>query len=209
MDIFEKLANLRKNTGPALPPGPPQFLLIGLGNPGKQYDNTRHNAGFDAVDTAAQKAGVTIDNIKFKSLTKEAAIGGKKVLFMKPGTFMNLSGNAVVEAMNFYKIPMQNIIVFCDDVNFPVAKVRIRPSGSDGGHNGLKNIIYLTGSNSFPRVRIGVGQKPHPAYDLADWVLGQFDKKEQEELAKVYQNAYNMVEIIVTQGVQAAMAKYN
>ena len=150
------------------------YIVVGLGNPGRQYENTRHNCGFDAIDKLAYKHNFDIKKLRFKSLTGECRIGSSKCLVMKPSTFMNLSGQAVVEAMNFYKIPPENVIVIFDDISLDVGKMRIRRKGSDGGHNGMKNIIYLSGSDMFPRIKLGVGKKPHPEYDLKDWVLGKF-----------------------------------
>ena len=150
------------------------YIIAGLGNPGSQYDLTRHNAGFMAVDKIAEEYKVKVDRIKFKSLCNTFEMKGKKVLLMKPQTFMNLSGQSITEAMNFYKVPIENVIIICDDISLEPSKLRIRRKGSDGGHNGLKNIIYLSGKDTFPRIRVGVGQKPHPDYNLADWVLQNF-----------------------------------
>ena len=155
-NLFSKKADV--------PAGPVDFLIVGLGNPGKEYDNTRHNAGFMAVDRIAGELGVKIDRLKFKSLCGDGMLAGHRVLLMKPSTFMNLSGQAVQEAAAFYKIPMERVLVFLDDISLEPGHVRIRRKGTDGGHNGLKNIIYLTGSDQFPRVKIGVGAKPHPDY---------------------------------------------
>ena len=163
-----------KNTFPSIkaPVGAVEFLIVGLGNPGEKYSATRHNVGFCAVDLIAEKTGARVDRLKFKSLCGDAMLGGKRVLLMKPQTFMNNSGEAVAEAMRFYKIPVENIIVISDDISLNPGKLRIREKGSAGGHNGLKNIIYLIGKDTFPRIKIGVGAKPHKDYDLADWVLG-------------------------------------
>ena len=141
-------------------------MIVGLGNPGKQYENTRHNAGFLAVDTIAQKHHTDIKRIKFKGLVGECSLGGKKALLLKPSTFMNLSGQSVREAMQFYKLPPEKVLVIFDDINLEPGKLRIRRrKGSDGGHNGMKNIIYLAGSDQFPRIKLGVGKKPHPDYN--------------------------------------------
>lgn len=172
-----------------IPTGTVEFLIVGLGNPGPKYEYTRHNAGFLTINTLAQKLGVQIDRMKFKSLCADAMMGGKRVLLMKPQTFMNNSGEAVREAMNFYKIPPENILVIFDDISLPVGKLRIRPKGSAGGHNGIKSIIQHSGSENFPRVKVGVGAKPNPGWDLADWVLSEFSKEEREILAKTAQVA--------------------
>ena len=155
-------------------PGPIDFLIVGLGNPGKPYENTRHNAGYLALDRLAGDLGCEIRRIRFKGLTGEARLGDQKVLLLKPTTFMNLSGQSVQEAMAFYHLPPERTLILFDDINLDPGRLRVRRKGSDGGHNGMKNIIYLTGSDQFPRVKIGVGQKPHPDYDLADWVLSAF-----------------------------------
>ena len=189
--------------------GPPDWLIVGLGNPGAKYDGTRHNIGFAALDILAGSMGVSPDRLKFKSLCAQGTLGGQKVLLMKPSTFMNLSGQAVCEAAAFYKLPMERVLVLCDDINLPVGKLRIRVKGSDGGHNGLKNIIYLSGSDAFPRVRIGVGQKPHPDYDLADWVLGKFSSDDRKILAGLLENIPDICALIAAGDPQKAMSRYN
>ena len=177
-DIFDLFKKIEKTPAPT---GEPiTHLIVGLGNPGKEYTFTRHNAGFMTLDYAAEKLGIKVDRAKFKALVGDGMIGKHRVLLMKPQTYMNLSGEAVVEAAAFYKIPMENIIVICDDINLAPGKVRLRRKGSDGGQRGLRSIITLSGSDEFPRIRMGVGAKPHPDYDLADWVLGQIPKEEQE-----------------------------
>ncbi len=190
-------------------PGPVEFLLVGLGNPGKQYENTRHNAGFMAVDTIAQKHHVEIKRIKFKGTVAECSLAGKKVLLLKPSTYMNLSGQSVQEAMNFYKLPPEKVLILFDDINLDPGKLRIRRKGSDGGHNGMKNIIYLSGSDQFPRIKLGVGKKPHPDYNLADWVLSRFSQKEQKELELALENAAAAAELIVRGEIDRAMNLYN
>ena len=145
-----------------VPAGPVEFLIVGLGNPGRQYENTRHNAGFITLDVIAEKAGARVDRIKFKGLCGEGMLGGKKVLFLKPSTFMNLSGQSVQEAMSFYKLPPEKVLVIFDDISLDPGKLRIRRKGSDGGHNGIKNIIYLSGKDTFPRIKMGVGKSPTP-----------------------------------------------
>ena len=190
-------------------PGPVEFLLVGLGNPGKQYENTRHNAGFMAVDTIAQKHHVEIKRIKFKGTVAECSLAGKKVLLLKPSTYMNLSGQSVQEAMNFYKLPPEKVLILFDDINLDPGKLRIRRKGSDGGHNGMKNIIYLSGSDQFPRIKLGVGKKPHPDYNLADWVLSRLSQQEQKELELALENAAAAAELIVRGEIDRAMNLYN
>lgn len=206
-DIFELLRSLKSST-PA-PTGAVEWLIVGLGNPEKKYDCTRHNIGFAAIDTIAAKLGVRVDRQKFKSLCGDCTIAGKRVLLMKPTTYMNLSGQAVQEAVAYYKLPLEQVIVLSDDVSLDVGRLRIRAKGSDGGHNGLKNIIYLTGKDSFPRVRIGVGQKPHPDYDLADWVLGRFGDDERKVLLPLLDNILPACELIIKGETHEAMNKYN
>ncbi len=186
-----------------------EYIVVGLGNPGKQYDNTRHNAGFNAVDRLCEKYDVQMKKIRFKSTTGECRIEEKKCLIMKPSTYMNNSGQAVVEAMNFYKIDPANVIIIFDDISLDVGKMRIRQKGSDGGHNGMKNIIYLSGSDMFPRIKIGVGKKPHPGYDLKDWVLSRFSASDDKLLKDIYDNTISAVEYIVSGDIQKAMANYN
>ena len=186
-----------------------EFMIVGLGNPGKQYENTRHNAGFMALDTIAEKHHGEVKRIKFKGLIGECRIAGKKVLLLKPSTFMNLSGQSVQEAMKFYKLLPEQVLILFDDINLEPGKLRVRRKGSDGGHNGMKNIIYLSGSDQFPRVKIGVGQKPHPDYNLADWVLSKFTSKDLEALRPALENAAAAAEIIVGGDVDRAMNLYN
>lgn len=157
-------------------------IVVGLGNPGKQYEGTRHNVGFDALLAVSEGVGARPNLSRFHALVSDGMIGAHRVLFMMPETFMNLSGVAVSEAANFYKIPPENILVLCDDISFEVGRMRLRQKGSAGGHNGLKSIIEKLGSDAFARLKIGVGQKPHPDYDLADWVLGRFSDADREIL---------------------------
>ncbi|MBQ1928850.1 MAG: aminoacyl-tRNA hydrolase [Acutalibacteraceae bacterium] len=185
------------------------FLIVGLGNPGREYENTRHNAGFMVVDEIARKLDVKIDRLKFKSLYTIADYKDKKIMLLKPQTFMNLSGEAVVEALQFYKLDIKNTVVICDDINFDVGKLRIRAKGSDGGQNGLKNIIYLSGRNDFARVRVGIGKKPHPDYDLAKWVLSNFKNDEAEPLNTAIKNASSAALMIVDGEIDNAMNRFN
>lgn len=191
------------------PPGPVEYLIVGLGNPGAKYDGTRHNAGFMALDYIAEKAGVRVDRLKFKGLCAPAVVGGKRVLLLKPGTYMNLSGQSVVEAMSFYKLPPERVIVLYDDISFPPGKLRIRLRGSDGGQNGMKNIIYLSGSDAFPRVRLGTGDRPDPRWDLADWVLSRFTEQERKLFSEAVEHANEAVTLMVQGNAAEAMNKYN
>ena len=184
---------------------PITHLVVGLGNPGDKYFYTRHNAGFLAMDYISQKCGAAVNRSKFKALVGEATIAGKRVLLMKPQTFMNVSGEAVVEAARFYKIPIENIVVLSDDVNLDVGRMRVRKSGSDGGQKGLRSIINLMGSNEFPRIRFGVGQKPHPDYDMADWVLGTFSETDKKALFECFATSYEGLERILCGDVDGAM----
>ncbi len=185
------------------------YIIVGLGNPGLRYSGTRHNAGFAAVDRLAEKHGCEI-NKKFKNaLTAEIKICDKRCLLVKPQTFMNLSGEAVVPIAKFYKVPPENIIIIFDDVEFDVGKIRIRRNGSHGGHNGMKNIIGLSTSTEFPRIKIGVGKKPHPDYDLATWVLGKIDLSLSDVFNKTLDRAAAAAEEIVAVGIDSAMNKYN
>ncbi|MFA5659419.1 MAG: aminoacyl-tRNA hydrolase [Oscillospiraceae bacterium] len=205
MDIFKRLKGL---SSPALT-GAVEFLIVGLGNPGAQYENTRHNAGFMAADMLAGKHNIKINRLKFKSLCGDAVISSKKCLIMKPQTYMNNSGQAIVEAMRFYKIPIENILVIYDDISLEPSQLRIRRKGTDGGHNGIKSIIYLTGKDTFPRIKIGVGKKPHPQYNLADWVLSSFKKDEEKPLTEALEKVAFAVELIISGKTDEAMNKFN
>lgn len=185
------------------------YIIVGLGNPGREYENTRHNCGFDAVDKLAEDVGCQIKKLRFKSLTGECRIGSKKCLIMKPSTYMNLSGEAVVQAINFYKIDPSKVIVIFDDISLDAGKMRIRMKGSDGGHNGMKNIIYLTGSDMFPRIKLGVGKKPHPDYDLKDWVLGKFSTSDRKLIDEVLDKAVEAVKLMVEDKPSEAMQRFN
>ncbi len=191
------------------PSGPPEFIIVGLGNPGKKYELTRHNAGFLFADLLADKNNASINKIQFKSVTANINISGHRCLLIKPQTFMNNSGEAVKQAASFYKIPPENIIVVFDDISLPCGKMRIRRKGSDGGHNGIKSIIYLLNSDKFPRIKLGVGEKPHPDYDLADWVLSSFKKTELDELRVAAENACKAVEMMVQGNIDGAMSNFN
>ena len=185
------------------------WLVVGLGNVGDQYEGTRHNVGFRVVDELAERAGVPVQKLKYRALTNTAEVGGEKVLLMKPVTFMNLSGEAVRPAADFYKIDPDHVLVISDDVSLPVGKLRIRRSGSAGGHNGLKDIIRHLGTDHFPRVKVGVGEKPHPDYDMADWVLGKFQGEDKKIIDQAVEKAADAVELLLRQGVDKAMSRYN
>lgn len=185
------------------------WLIVGLGNLGEEYEGTRHNAGFEVVDLLAKELGVRVQRLKFKALTATAEIGEQKVLLMKPTTYMNLSGEAVEQAASFYKVPPQRVLVISDEVALPPGKLRIRASGSAGGHNGLKNIIAHLHSEEFPRIRIGVGSKPHPDYDMVDWVLGRPQGEDRKALDQAEKKAAEAIEVILKNGLERAMEKYN
>lgn len=189
--------------------GKVEYIVAGLGNPGREYENTRHNMGFLAVDVIAKKLGFVMKKLKFQALCGDALVAGKRVLFIKPSAYMNKSGESVRDAMQFYKVPIENVIVISDDISLPVGKMRIRRSGSDGGQKGLRSIIYLTGKDNFPRIRIGVGAKPHPDMDLAAWVLSRFTKEEAKTLEQVFDNAATAVELIVSGKIDEAMGRFN
>lgn len=206
-DIFDLFKKIEKPS--ATSTEPITHLIVGLGNPGKEYLFTRHNAGFLTVDYLSEKLGVKVDRAKFKALVGEAKIGGKRALIMKPQTYMNLSGEAVREAADFYKIAPENIIVICDDINLAPGKMRIRKKGSDGGQKGLRSIIEQLGTDGFPRVRMGVGAKPHPDYELADWVLSEFRGEDKEAFFAAMTNAVEALEMMLAGDTDKAMSKFN
>ena len=191
------------------PSGSVSWLIVFLGNPGPKYECTRHNAGFMAGDALAKKLGVSINKLRFKALTAAAEINGEKVLLMKPQTFMNLSGEAVGQAARFYKIPPERVLVVSDEISLPLGKLRVRPKGSAGGHNGLKSIIASLGSDAFPRIRIGVGAPPHPDYDMADWVLSVFRNQDLEDMLAASGRAAEAVTTYISDGPERAMNRFN
>ena len=193
----------RKNTSGV------EWLLVGLGNPGDKYDNTRHNVGFAAIDQLAEELRVPVQKLKYRALTQTVELGGAKVLLMKPVTYMNLSGEAVGEAARFYKIPADHVLVISDDVSLPIGKLRIRKGGSAGGHNGLKNIIQHLGTDQFPRVKVGVGEKPHPDYDMADWVLSKFTGEDLKAITAAIDKAAQAAACLIAEGPDKAMNKFN
>ena len=185
------------------------WLLVCLGNPGDQYENTRHNVGFMVADELGERHNIPIQRLKFRALTNTITVGDQKVLLMKPVTYMNLSGEAVHEAAAFYKIPPEHVLVISDEVSLAPGKIRVRRSGSAGGHNGLKNIIAHLGTDQFPRIRLGVGQKPHPDYDMADWVLGKFQGEDKKAVEEAVKRAADAAECLIREGVDKAMNRYN
>ena len=201
-DLFKKIETKADTT-------PVSFIIAGLGNPGQQYQKTRHNVGFVAVDYIAAKLGVKIDRAKFHALVAEAKIGDVRVLLMKPETYMNNSGVAIGEAAAFYKIPADRVLVLHDEISFDPGLMRIRRKGSAGGHNGLKSIIAHLASEEFPRVKIGVGQKPSPDYDLADWVLGKFPKEHSDKIDARLDDIYTATQLIVRGDIDGAMQRFS
>ena len=189
--------------------GPVEWIVVGLGNPGPKYDWTRHNVGFLVVDELADRANIPVQRVKYKALTNTTKLGGKSVLLMKPVTYMNLSGEAVGQAARFYKVPPERILVISDDVSLPQGKLRIRRSGSAGGHNGLKNIILQLGGDGFPRVKVGVGGKPHPDYDMADWVLSKFTGEDAKAMDQAVKRCADAVECLLREGADRAMSRFN
>lgn len=202
-DLFKKIEQSSATSAPV------SFIIVGLGNIGKQYETTRHNAGFIAVDYIAEKFGAKIDRVKFHSTVGEATIAGARVLLMKPSTLMNNSGVAVGEAATFYKIPPERVLVLHDEISFDPGIIRIRRKGSAGGHNGLKSIIARLPGENFPRIKIGVGKKPSPEYDLADWVLGKFPESDMKTLRSRLDDIATAAEMIVGDKIDEAMAKYS
>ena len=210
-DIFELFKKISSGSDAKRPPI--THIIVGLGNPGDKYYLTRHNAGFLTMDYISQKYSVKIDRVKYKALCGEGVIAGKSVLLMKPQTMMNLSGEAVREAAQFYKIAPDHILVLSDDINLDVGRMRLRENGSDGGQKGLRSIIQLMGFDNFPRLRIGVGKKPHPDMELADWVLSRFNETEMKQLAKLFDIAASCVELYVAgkrdEAVRTCNAKHD
>ena len=185
------------------------WLIVGLGNPGKQYERTRHNCGFRALDILADKLGCKVDKGKFQGLYGQTTYKGAKLFLLKPQTFMNLSGKSVLQLSAYYQIPPARIIVMFDDISLPPGRLRIRPDGSAGGHNGIKSIIQELGSQDFPRVKIGVGAKPHPEQDLADWVSSSFSVQEEKALSFALDNAADAALCVIDQGVSGAANRFN
>ncbi len=204
-NIFDLFKKIEKKEDPT----PITHLIVGLGNPGDKYVNTRHNAGFMAIDYICLKNNLKCNKLKFKALCTEIKIEGVRALLMKPQTFMNASGEAIYEACSFYKIPPENVIVISDDTSFDVGKLRIRKGGSAGGHNGLKNIILNLNTDTFPRIRLGVGQKPHPDYDIADWVLSDIPKDKEKNLLGAIECVPDILRLILCGNIEKAMCDFN
>lgn len=202
IDLFKKIEKKEDST-------PITHLIVGLGNPGEKYTYTRHNAGFLAIDFLLNKYSLSCDRLKFKALVGEIKLGGVRALMMKPQTFMNLSGTAIIEACNFYKIPPENVIVISDDASFDIGKLRIRKNGSAGGHNGLKSVIECLNSDKFPRIKLGVGQKPSPDYDIADWVLARIPKESERTFLNLLEHIPSILELMLTGNTDKAMCDYN
>ena len=205
-DIFDLFKKIEKKSEPQ---APITHIVCGLGNPGDKYLKTRHNAGFIAIDYMCEKLGVRCERAKFKSLSAEATIGGKRMLLMKPQTFMNNSGEAVREAADFYKIAPENIIVIVDEIALSPGAMRIRSKGSAGSHNGLKSIIYHLTSDNFPRIRIGVGERPNAQYDLADWVLGNLSNDDIENMMQCFEATLDSIPLIADNKTDMAMSRSN
>ena len=207
MSIFDVFDKISQNTAQSA--GTPEYIIAGLGNFGMQYDNTRHNAGFSVVDMLAEQYGTEINRMRFKGKTAEIIIDGIKCLLLKPTTYMNNSGESIVQAMEFYKLDIDNLIVVCDDISLDCGKIRIRRKGSHGGHNGLRSIIDLTGRDDFQRIKVGVGKKPHPDYDLAKWVLGKFRPADAEKMKTSAENACEALKLMIQNKTDEAMNRYN
>ncbi|MBR6670659.1 MAG: aminoacyl-tRNA hydrolase [Ruminococcus sp.] len=203
-DLFDKISTSSSSSG-----GKIEYVIVGLGNPGLQYENTRHNAGFMAIDKLASSLGIKIDKMKFKGLYADASVNGVRCLLLKPTTYMNNSGESVVQALDFYKLSPENLIVIYDDISLEPGKLRIRRKGSHGGHNGMRSIIDLLGSDEFSRVKVGVGKKPHPDYNLADWVLGHFSSDDAALMNTSLENASEAVKLLVQGKTDEAMNKFN
>ena len=184
-------------------------MVVGLGNPGKEYEGTRHNVGFRTISLLAEKLGVKIDRLKFQALTREVTYHDRKLLLVEPQTYMNLSGASVGSLASYYKIPPEKILVIFDDISLPVGRIRLRAEGSAGGHNGVKSIIKSLGTEAFPRIKIGVGAKPHPDYDLADWVLSRFSAQEEKELQPAITHGAEAALKFLDEGYQKAASAYN
>lgn len=189
--------------------GAVEFMIVGLGNPGVQYQNTRHNAGFMALDATAKALGIRVERARFHAYCGEGVCDGRHVLLMKPQTYMNNSGEAVCEAMRFYKLSADKVLLLFDDISLPVGGMRVRRSGSAGGQNGVKSILQLSGSEAFPRIKLGIGAKPHPDYNLADWVLSRFSEKELSLMGETAEKAAAAAQLIVSGNIEEAMNRYS
>lgn len=207
MSIFDVFDRISKNS--AAPKGKTEYIIVGLGNPGLEYEGTRHNAGFFTLDVLAEQLGESINRLNFKGKTADVMIGEKRCLLLKPTTYMNNSGESVVQALQFAKLDTDRLIVIYDDISLEPGKLRIRRKGSHGGHNGIRSIIELTGKEDFQRIKMGVGKKPHPDYDLAKWVLGKFSKEDTAALKTAADNACECIKLMVQGKTDEAMNKFN
>lgn len=189
--------------------GAVEFMIVGLGNPGVQYQNTRHNAGFMALDATARALDIRVERARFHAYCGEGVCDGRHVLLMKPQTYMNNSGEAVCEAMRFYKLSADRVLLLFDDISLPIGGMRVRRSGSAGGQNGVKSILQLSGSEAFPRIKLGIGAKPHPDYNLADWVLSRFSEKELSLMGETAEKAAAAAQLIVSGNIEEAMNRYS
>jgi PTH1 family peptidyl-tRNA hydrolase len=203
-DLFKKIEGNKPSSN-----APIEFLIVGLGNPGKEYERTRHNVGFVAIDSMAESLGARIDRAKYHALITEVTLGDRRGLLMKPLTFMNLSGKAIAEAASFYKIPAEKVLVLVDDISLAPGQMRIRRKGSAGGHNGLKSIIAELGSQEFPRIKLGVGQKPTPDYDLVSWVLGKMPEADEKAFLGILSDVTAATTLIVKGEIDAAMCRFS
>lgn len=205
MNIFKKFFshNVKSVQGKV------EYIIVGLGNPGARYDNTRHNVGFMALDYISKNLGVSVSSSKFDGLYTICEISGKKTMLLKPQTFMNESGKSVLKASEFYKIPHEKIIILLDDINIEIGKLRIRRKGSHGGQNGMKSIINLCSDDKFPRIKIGISNKPNPEWDLSDWVLSKFNDSEIQKFNMTLENIKKSVELIIDDKIDEAMSRYN
>ena len=203
-DIFKQIESQKPTAS-----GPVEWMIVGLGNPGREYENTRHNAGFICMDAISKKLGVAVNKSKYKALIAETMIADKRVLLMLPQTYMNASGEAVSAAASFYKIPPHQILVISDDISLDVGKMRVRRKGSHGGQKGLKSITEQLGSSDFPRIKIGVGQKPHPEYDLAAWVLSNFSADERKTIGDIAEKSIDACRLIISGKTDEAMNRFN
>ncbi len=202
-NIFDLFKQISKNESVAA--GPVEYLVVGLGNPGSQYETTRHNAGFLAIDFLAERYGIRVNNAKFKALVGDGMIAGKRALLMKPQTYMNCSGEAVAEAVRFYKLSADHVIVLSDDTALDPGRLRVRRKGSAGGHNGLKSLQEYLGTDEYPRIRIGVGAKPSPDYDMADWVLSSLGKENLQKVGGTFDPLAKGLEKILGDDIDGAM----
>lgn len=207
-DIFELLKKISSGSDSGTS-STPEFIIAGLGNPEEKYTFTRHNAGFLAMDYISQKCGVQLKLLKYHALCSDTMLGGHRVLLMKPQTYMNKSGEAIAAAASFYKIPAEHCIILVDDICQAPGRMRIRKNGSAGGHNGLKSIIECMASDNFPRIRIGVGEKPNPEYDLADWVVGKIPEEDRKAMYGIIEASYDACIMLLDGKIDEAMGKFN